>query len=77
MCCGAGGITQVHAAHLTGTTCAALVGTAVLTNGWQHSDMARTRGRHHAAGRSVVVANVGLARCNAMVRQSTGALVVA
>ena len=67
---------QVHAADLTGITCAAPVGTAVLTKGWQHSDMERTR-RHHAAGRSVVVANVVLARCNAMVRQSTGALVVA
>ena len=54
-----------------GITCAAPVGTAVLANGWQHSDLVRTR-RHHAAEPSVAVANVVLARC--MAWQSTGAL---
>ena len=72
MCCGAGGLTQVHAADPIGITYAAPVATAVFTNGWQHSDLVRTS-RHHAAEPSVVVANVVSARC--MARQSTGALV--
>ena len=72
VCCGAGGLTQVHAADPIGITYAAPVATAVFTNGWQHSDLVRTS-RHHAAEPSVVVANVVSARC--MARQSTGALV--
>ena len=53
-------------------TCAAHSGTAVLTSGWQQSDLVRTT-RHHAAEPSSMVANVVLARC--MARQSTSALV--
>ena len=70
--CGAAGLTQVPAAHLLGITRVAHSGTAVLTSGWQQSDLVRTH-RHHAAEPSIVVANVVLARC--MARQSTGARV--
>jgi len=73
VCCGVGGLTQVHAADPIGITCAAPVGTAVLLNGWQHSGPVRPSRRH--AGEPVLWSPTSCCAARCMARKSLGSLV--